>query len=198
MADYDSSLPVRTENNGDVASKIVDGTTPSQEMSVETDGSINTRLNDGSGNDVTSTAGKLDIALNDEAGDPYTSANPLPVSLEESPGDEVVFHDFGDSIAKDANANIDYTVTGGKTLLLDNIFVSGSGKMRVEVLIETAAASGVFPTFWVGFNSTSSPNVIIPSNRIGKVTAGAIIRVIITNLDNQAQNLYATIVGVEV
>lgn len=39
MSDYDSSLPVRTETNGDVAVKVVDGTTPSQTLTVNTDGS---------------------------------------------------------------------------------------------------------------------------------------------------------------
>lgn len=39
MADYNSSLPVRTQNNGDVVIEIADGTTPSQKMAVNAAGS---------------------------------------------------------------------------------------------------------------------------------------------------------------
>lgn len=42
MSDFDSSLPVRTSQPGDVASKIVDALVPSQGMTVNPDGSINT------------------------------------------------------------------------------------------------------------------------------------------------------------
>ncbi len=38
MADFNSSLPVRTQNNGDVVIQIVDGTTPSQKAAVDTSG----------------------------------------------------------------------------------------------------------------------------------------------------------------
>jgi hypothetical protein len=41
MADFDSSLPIRTEQDGDVVAKIADATTPSQQLKVEADGSIN-------------------------------------------------------------------------------------------------------------------------------------------------------------
>ena len=34
MADFDSSLPIRTENNGDVVSRISDGTVTSQLLTV--------------------------------------------------------------------------------------------------------------------------------------------------------------------
>lgn len=44
MADYNSSLPVRTENPGDVIVKISDATIPSQQLLVNPDGSINTNV----------------------------------------------------------------------------------------------------------------------------------------------------------
>lgn len=58
MSDYNSSLPVRTENDGDVVSKIGDGTTPSQYLKVLADGSINVNDNGGS---LTVDASDLDI-----------------------------------------------------------------------------------------------------------------------------------------
>jgi len=39
MADYNSSLPVRTQNNGDVVIELADGTTPSQKLAVNAAGS---------------------------------------------------------------------------------------------------------------------------------------------------------------
>jgi len=139
----------------------------------------------------------LDVAISDSDGNHFSESNPLFVSFSENPGDEIVDYNTAASIAKDATSNHDYTVTGGKTFLLDEIWCSASGKMKVEVQFETAAASGVFNTKWVGFNSTANPNVRIPAEKIGKQVAGAKIRIIRTNRDNQAQDLYSTLVGIE-
>lgn len=38
MADYNSSLPIRTENNGDAAVKVVDGTVTSQALEIDAAG----------------------------------------------------------------------------------------------------------------------------------------------------------------
>lgn len=68
MSDIASSLPVRTENNGDVAAKIVDGTTPSQALAVDASGRIVVKLDDGAGNIVTSQVNgaqrALDVGIN--------------------------------------------------------------------------------------------------------------------------------------
>lgn len=48
MADYNSSLPIRTETAGDASVKIVDGTITSQVMAVNSDGSLNITDNAGS------------------------------------------------------------------------------------------------------------------------------------------------------
>ena len=63
MADYNSSLPVRTETNGDVAVKVVDGTITSQTMTVNSDGSVNVRNEDGAGNLLTSQVNGSQRAL---------------------------------------------------------------------------------------------------------------------------------------
>lgn len=46
MSDFASSLPVRTENPGDLEIKIVDSTTPSQKLTINSDGSINIKVVD--------------------------------------------------------------------------------------------------------------------------------------------------------
>jgi hypothetical protein len=63
MADFNSSLPVRTQTNGDVAVKVVDATTVSQGLAIDASGRISAKLDDGSGNAVTSQANGAQRAL---------------------------------------------------------------------------------------------------------------------------------------
>ena len=139
----------------------------------------------------------LDVAIRDESGNPYTANNPLPVSFEESEGDEVVDFDQADAVAKDASTNHDYTVNVGKTLIIDEVICSASGRAKFELQVETGVATGTFNTVAVAFNSTANPNATILTNKKLKVAAGVIVRVIKTNRDNQPQDLYSTILGVE-
>lgn len=53
--DQKSPVPVRTETPGAVAAKIVDGTTPAQQLSVDSTGKIAAKASDGAGNALTST-----------------------------------------------------------------------------------------------------------------------------------------------
>lgn len=297
MADYNSSLPVRTESAGDIIVKVADATVPSQQLTVESDGSINTnasivagskvQLTDGVEDVLVSTSGELqvkdddaiallttidadtsnlDVALStrateatalviagdttsidsklvdgndigdvtinnaagasavniqdggnsitvdaidldirdltavsdsvaahilDENGNPFTNANPLPVSIEESAGDEVCDYQTSSSLASAASTNHDYTVTAAKTLLIQSAWVSGSSKLKAVVQVNGA-------TKYVGFNSTANPNIEIPMNKILKAAATQVVRITITNLDNQAQDVYSTLLGVEV
>ncbi len=356
MADYNSQLPVRTQNDGDVVVKIADATVPSQQLAVDAAGKVNAKLNDGSGNLITSQANggqqALDVGINvagvqvdprdvraltsvdvvtSDQGAPNTAANgwpvkptdgtnsqlytaageatvsitqplpsgsntvgsvgvtnlpttvdtdfgsvgantlrsaaqignatgaadfnagatgaqtlrvtanqgianatpwneniaqiagavpsatnalpaqittggafvsptnPLPVFVSvDSPGVEVNDYNTAAAVAAGATSNHDYTVTALKTLYLDQINASGSGKMKIEVQIETAAASGVFNSKFVEFNSTADPNMQISLKSSITVVAGARVRIIRTNKDNQAQDVYSTISGNEV
>jgi hypothetical protein len=132
----------------------------------------------------------LDIALHDENGQNYDADNPLPVTLEESEGDEICDYQTSSSVAKNSAATHDYTVTATKTLIGDSCWISGSGKFKVEVTVDGA-------TKFVGFNSTANPNVEIDFKKRVKVVAGDVVSIIITNRDNQPQDLYSTLLGVE-
>ena len=351
MADYDSSLPIRTENDGDVVAKISDATVSSQQLAVEADGSINVnaafapgskvRLTDGvddseinaSGElqvrdddantllgtidadtssiatdastiagDTTSIDSKLvdgndigDVTINNAAGaaavniqdggnsitvdgsvtvsatdldirdltsvsdsvevlqDTHddlnvnanmqvgdadvANGNPVPISdaggsltvdatdldirdlthvsdstkigdgtdflavnsdgsinvivSEDVPGDEIVDYNTSAAVAKDASVNHDYTVTAAKTFTGQNVWISGSGKLKVQVLVNGSVK-------FVGFNSTANNNIPIPLARMVKAAATQVIRITITNLDNQPQDVYSTLTGVEV
>jgi hypothetical protein len=282
MADYDSSLPARTEAAGDIDVFVSDATTPAQKLKVNADGSIDTNFATGSkiivtdgtddlevngdgsinavvsgtvaatqsgtwdigtltqitndvniadgGNSITVDAVDLDIRnllfatdkvdvsgssvtvsatdldirdldaasdsvqanLFDEAGVAYSLTNPMPVEMvSDQAGDEVCDYNTSAAIAKDASVNHDYTVTAAKTFLGEEAWVSGSGKLKVELLVNGA-------TKFVGFNSTANPNIRIPLEKILKAAATEVIRMTITNRDNQAQDLYSTLLGLEV
>jgi hypothetical protein len=296
MADYDSSLPVRTEAAGDVDVFISDSTTPTQKLKVNADGSIDTnfatgskvQITDGvddlevnadgsinvvdddltfandkvdvsgssitatvdatdldirdlvfatdkvdvsnssnvgvvatdldirdlafatdkvdvSGSDVTATvsATDLDIRDLDHTQDNIaiqSGGNELGVNTDGSinvkidsdvSGDEIVDFNTSAAVAKDASVNHDYTVSAGKTFIGEEAWVSGSGKLKAELLV-----NGVLK--WVGFNSTANPNIRIPLERMVKASAAQVVRFTITNRDNQAQDLYSTLTGVEV
>jgi hypothetical protein len=63
MSDYASSLPVRTQNNGDVVSRISDGLTTSQLLGVDAAGKITVKIDDAAGNGLTSQANGSQQAL---------------------------------------------------------------------------------------------------------------------------------------
>jgi hypothetical protein len=294
MADYDSSLPIRTEAAGDVDVFISDSVTPSQKLKVNADGSIDSNIATGakiiitdgtddvevnadgsvnavvsatdldirdlgfatdsvdvsgssvtvsatdldirdlsestdsvtahqggswtvtatatdldirdlvfatdkvdvSGSSVTVSATDLDIRdldaasdsvaahLFDEAGVAFSSSNPLPVEFFESQAEAFSYH-AGDSIAKDATSTQTYAAPSG--FKVKDVYVSGSGKMKAELKINSVTVA-------VGFNSTANPNINFRFQK-GLNASGVNVEVVKTNLDNQAQNLYSTIVG---
>lgn len=302
MADYNSSLPVRTEAAGDVAVKIVDNTVTSQGLGVDSSGRITTKINDGAGNSLASStttpagteqalivrnipsgtqtvsgtvaatqsgtwsqrlqdgagnaitsqvsgaqraldvginvagvqvdprairaltsvdvvsanlkdgAGNaitssaagatrpLDMALRDSAGALYgTPANPINVSMSaDIGGTEIADYNTATSVAAAGTSNHSYTVTAAKTLLLNQVEASASGKAKIEVQVETGVATNVYTTKFVQFSSTSSPNFSIRLQSPIFVAAGVRVRVIRTNRDNTAQDLYSTILGQEI
>lgn len=68
MSDQNTSLPVRTESNGDVAVKLVDGTVASQALAIDSSGRIVVKLQDGGGTAITSQVNgaqrALDVGIN--------------------------------------------------------------------------------------------------------------------------------------
>lgn len=68
MSDIKSATPIRTENNGDAAVKVVDGTLTSQALGVDASGRVTVKLADTAGTGVTSQANgskqALDVGIN--------------------------------------------------------------------------------------------------------------------------------------
>lgn len=142
----------------------------------------------------TANIGNVGILVGGTANGP---TNPLYVTTESQAGTAVNAYNTSAAVAAAATATFDYTVTAAKTFYGTQLWVSGSGKIKVQISFETAALSGTFVVFWTGFNSTADTNILIPLADKTQVT-GAKIRVVITNRDQQAQDVYSTLSGTEV
>lgn len=143
----------------------------------------------------TNSIGKVDIQ---NASGEFTNVNPLPVSVVSAiAGAYVNKYNTTASVAANASSNHDYAITATKTLSLKKVWASSSGKLKAEV--QTSPDGTTFTSYWVGFNSTANPSIDID---LGEVTiqttgTGSKVRVILTNRDNQAEDVYSTISGVE-
>jgi hypothetical protein len=126
-----------------------------------------------------------------------SATNPVFVTVSDVVGTPINVYTDSAAVASKASVNVDYTVSAGKTFYTDQIWATGSGLMKIQVQYETAAASGTFNTFWVGFNSTATPNILIPVPNEKTQVTGARIRMVVTNLDTSAQDLYTTLSGTE-
>jgi hypothetical protein len=159
------------------------------------------------GNSITVDATDLDIRdlvaasdsvsahLKDEAGNAFSSANPLPVEFFET-ASELFDQDESIDLAEEGTLTHDYTTTGDFKLF--TAYSSASGKIRADLFIETAAASNTFVKVGTKFNSVSYPNVEWKFAKGINVANGAKVRVVSTNLDKDEQNVYSTIVGTNV
>lgn len=128
MSDYNSSLPTRTENNGDVAVKVVDGTITSRVLTINTDGSVN----------VTDNGGSLTVDGTIELG--ATSLAALEsITVQNGAGSSAVnIQDGGNSITVDGSVSISGTPTvdlsAGSLAALESITVqNGSGASAVNI-----------------------------------------------------------------
>jgi len=179
MADYDSSLPVRTETDGDVVAKVVDSA-GTNKWSIDLIGRGKVNVADGNDNE---------LKVN-----PDGSLNVNQVSA--TVGTDI--HEF-DTVSAGVPGTpstvIDYTVTALKTLLLKSVQAAASGKARVELKTGPAASE---VTKAVGFVSTASGEVQWQFPQAIEVAAGNKVLVIVTNRDNANADLYAWINGVEV
>lgn len=138
----------------------------------------------------------MDVAMQDSQGNHIDEENPLAVYMAESPAIEVEDFDHAVDTAKNASTNHDYTVMAPNQL--KNVIVRGSSSAaaKFELQIETAVAAGTFDTVDVAFNSVANPNIELGFTQ--KVDTGVIVRVVKSNYDNKASDIYTRIFGLEI
>jgi hypothetical protein len=130
-------------------------------------------------------------------GTAVSASNPIPIVAETAPGTHKNDYKAASAIAANASDNHDYTVTAAMTFHLNQIEAAASGKAKMEVKVETGVATSTYNTIFVKFNSTADTNFSIHLDDDISVAAGVRVRVVMTNLDKQAQDLYSTISGYE-
>lgn len=114
---------------------------------------------------------------------------------ENTSSGEVHSYEVETAVASNASSNHIYTVTAAKTLLLRSVQASGSGKGKVEVQV---GPSGSEVTKAVGFWSASEQMIQIMFPKPIEVAATDTVKLILTNRDNQTQDLYSFINGEEI
>jgi hypothetical protein len=131
------------------------------------------------------------------AGANVSSTNPVPVYVTSaSPGTLVNFYQTSVNVAAGSSVNLTYTIPAGKTFSAYKFWSSGSGKIRVDV--EASPDGTTYSTYWTGFNSTAQPNVDINLTQPAEFQdsgTGSTIRIVITNKDLAAFDVFATITG---
>ena len=190
--DYDGTLNKRPSSQGQILhDRKGTGASPAEAdqnkrpTAVEYDNGV----------DETIVAG--DVAIRDEDGVPFSKTNPLPVSIEESEGDEI--HEFHQTAAltKNSTEDYDYTVTAGKELELEQWAISASGYMQAILKVETGVATGVFEDKDYLYNSTANKAETRSFKRPIKVAAGVKVRITFENWENKTQTLQGFINGLE-
>ena len=129
------------------------------------------------------------------AGADVSGVNPLPVTITSATtGDEVLDFAQASSIAAAASTTHSYAVTATKTLSLQKVAATGSGKIKVQISLGTTGSEVLKVVL---FNSTAEPNVEYEFAAPQPLDDTQSVKVVITNLDKQAQDLYSTIEGFE-
>ena len=98
MADFDSSLPIRTESAGDVDVFISDAVTPSQKLVIESDGKINANATQaGTWNIATLTGITNDVNIADGGNSITVDATQLDIDDLNAGNDSVAAHLFDEA-----------------------------------------------------------------------------------------------------
>lgn len=214
MADYDSSMPVYTRTDGDVAVDVTPGGTAQSASNP-----LYTQLCDGAGNTVSiknyATAYHVSVDIAGTAGAAFSatdfvsarltngtnyidSANPLPVSTS-APSSNFVTFASSTAVATGTSVTlVSKTQTTG-TIYGNRIQVGASGAFKVLIQTVTGpTATPVTNTKAVAFAYPAMPQVTQTFENYLQVTctdSGNGIKVVAQNRDEAAMDIYGRIDG---
>lgn len=128
-----------------------------------------------------------------------TESNPIFVQVVSGAlsGIEVVDFDTTASVAEDASDNHDLAVTASSTLKVQCCLGSASGAQKIE--IQAGPVAGLV-TQAVQFTSSAHPNWVVDFKGLLEVddASTGTLRIIRTNRDEDAMDVYSTIVATEI
>lgn len=203
MSDFNSSLPVRTESAGDVVVQVSDSLIPARRLAINADGSINIADAGGSitvDGEVAVTADNLNIRdlvpsrdkvkLSDGTDDLAINADGSlnVVVTDATPGAPV--NDYNTVAVVAGNASSTHTYTALGNFYLQQVAVSASGKLKVEIKVNNI-------TKFVFFTSTANPNINLSIEQPILATVGQTVTITRTNLEMFSNSVYSTISGYE-
>jgi hypothetical protein len=190
-----TDLDIRDLTHVSDSVKIGDGTDflaidASGNITVNVNGTVTVSATDLDIRDLNLTQDAVRVSANTTAN---SETNPIWVKLTDvASASEVSNYDTSASVAVNATDNHDYTVVN--TFYLKSVIAAASGAMKLEVQVGPVATlvtkavfftSGAKPTEQIFFD----PPIEVPNTSTGTV------RVIRRNDDNQAMDVYSTIVG---
>lgn len=109
---------------------------------------------------------------------------------------EIHDYDTAASVASDGTSNHDYTVAN-TTFLLNSVIVSGSGNVKFEIQTgPVASLSTVAVGFLNGRQGDTKQVTFDPPVEVSSASTGT-VRVIRTNRQGNAMDVYSTIIGVD-
>lgn len=154
MSDYNSSLPIRTENPGDAIVKIADATLPSQQLAVNADGSVN----------ITDNGGSITVD-----GTVAVTATDLDIRNLSATQDNVAISDGTDTLAINADGSLNATVTATDLDIRDLNFATDSVEARQASHDNLNANANI----QVGNTDVSNANPVPVSDAGGSLTVDA-------------------------
>ena len=154
------------------------------------------------------------LAQVDVAAHALTNANALPISKDNSAnaetnpiyvhnvdtvvsGVEVHDYDTAAAVASDASDNHDYAVTQA-VFLLKSVILAGSGNIKGEVQVGPSAALVTKAVIFLNDRQGDTQQIFFDPAIEVPVAASGTVRVIRTNRQGAATDLYSTIIGVDV
>lgn len=242
MADFGAALPVRNspQTGEELKVRVVDGTTPSQQLAVSTNGRAGVVLHDGTTDAQTQAVdaqGAARVAVKDDNGHEQTmdthgstqaslfnddgtvrkGAQAVAASLsvtqatsdkwnvviiDTPPASGTQVHHTSTALAANSAIQLEF-VPGAFPFYVTQMDSTASGKSKVEVWQATASlasaaavrAAGGAVQYRTGFGTASVPDVKFVFNPEITVTTGNSLYVLMTNTDNQAQDVYAAVGG---
>lgn len=179
MADYQGAVPVQTVRDDEFKIKIVDfasGGTATAGLKIEADGSVNTnsKITDGTNNLVINDDGSVNVRIDD--------------------GTEVFFYDTDVAVPSGNTVTYDLVATNTKTLEVSLVTVGARGAVKVEVSKWDGTTATPVKT-WFQQPAVNTAMAFQSITIVGDGTNA--LRVVITNQDKSASDVYCSIEGVE-